>query len=90
MASKERSQTNLKGEPKTGGNLDSSESLCISIPAAAKLLGVSRGTAYLMARLDQLPVIRCGSRRLVVPLPSLRRMLEGKDDGSSPSPKLEE
>jgi len=52
---------------------------CISIPAAAKILSISRGTAYSMAKLGQLPVIRCGSRRLVVPLLALRRMLEGKD-----------
>jgi len=63
-------------------NLDSFEPLCISIPAAGRLLGVSRQTAYSMARMKQLPVIRCGQRRLVVPLLALRRMLEGeKDDG---------
>lgn len=67
-----------------GETLDSSETLCISVPAAGRLLGVSRGTAYSMARLGQLPVIRCGSRRLVVPLLPFRRMLEGKDDGARP------
>lgn len=65
-------------------SLNSSEILCISIPAAAHRLGVSRGTGYLMAKTGQLPVIRCGERRLVVPLSALRRMLEGKDDGSDP------
>ena len=55
---------------------------CISVPAAARLLGIGRATAYEMARLGQLPVIRCGSRRLVVPLPALRRMLEGRSDDS--------
>ena len=58
------------------------EPLCVSIPVAAKMLGVSRGTGYEMARLGQLPVIRCGARRLVVPLPALRRMLDGQDDKS--------
>lgn len=62
-------------------NLDS-ELCCISIPAAARRLGVSRGTGYLMAKTGQLPVVRCGQRRLVVPLSALRRMLEG--DGSGP------
>jgi len=61
---------------------------CISVPAAAKILGVSRGTAYSMARLGQLRVIRCGSRRLVVPLAALRRMLEGKNNGARPFPRL--
>ena len=60
------------------------EPLCVDIPTAAKLLGISRGTAYEMARLKQLPTIRCGVRRLVVPLPALRRMLEvqGEDRSS--------
>lgn len=52
------------------------EVLCISVPAAGRLLGVSRGTAYSMARMKQLPVVRCGVRRLVVPLAALRKMLE--------------
>lgn len=50
--------------------------LCISIPAAAKLLGVSRNTGYMMARMHQLPIIKCGKRRQVVPMAGLRRMLE--------------
>ena len=53
------------------------EPLCISIPATAKLLGVSRGTAYTMARMGQIPTIRCGKRRKLVPVASLRGMLEG-------------
>ncbi|MFC1866117.1 DNA-binding protein [Chloroflexota bacterium] len=56
-----------------------SEPLCISIPAAGTLLGVSRGTAYLMANLGQLPTIRCGKRRMVVPMARLKQMLE-KDE----------
>ena len=52
------------------------ETLCIHIPTVGKMLGVSRATAYEMARLGQLPVIRCGARRLVVSLPALKRMLE--------------
>lgn len=43
-------------------------------PDAAKMLGVSRGTAYEMARTGQLPTIRAG-RRLLVPLARLRAML---------------
>ena len=51
-------------------------SLCISIPEAAKLLGISRNTGYEMARLGQLPTIRCGRRRLVVPKAALLKMLK--------------
>lgn len=67
-------------------NLDSPEVLAISIPAAARRLGVSRGTGYLMARYGQLPTILCGVRRRVVPLSALHRMLEGENenDGSRP------
>lgn len=53
-----------------------SEPLCISIPATAKLLGVSRNTAYTMARMGQIPVIRCGKRRLMVPIAALQKMLQ--------------
>jgi len=45
--------------------------LTLSVEAAAKVLGVGRGTAYEWARTGQLPSIRCG-RRYYVP----RRVLE--------------
>ena len=57
-------------------NLDLTKPLCISVPAAAKMIGVSRNTGYEMARLGQLPSIRCGKRRLVVPKAALIKMLE--------------
>ena len=57
-------------------NLEPSETLCISVTAAARMLGVSRNTGYEMARLGQLPTIRCGRRRLVVPKAALMKMLE--------------
>ena len=57
-------------------NLDPTEPQCISVPDAARMLGVSRNTGYEMARLGQLPTIRCGRRRLVVPKAALMKMLE--------------
>ena len=57
-------------------NLDLTEPLCISVPIAARMLGVSRNTAYEMARLGQLPTIKCGQRRLVVPKAALMKMLQ--------------
>ncbi len=57
-------------------NLDLTKPLCISVVAAARLLGVSRNTGYEMARLGQLPTLRCGQRRLVVPRAALMKMLE--------------
>jgi len=56
--------------------LDLPEPLCISVTAAARMLGVSRNTGYEMARLGQLPIIRCGQRRLLVPRAALLKMLE--------------
>lgn len=54
------------------------EPLCVSVRTAARMLGVSRNTGYLMVRLGQLPVIRCGQRRLVVPLAALQKMMRGE------------
>jgi excisionase family DNA binding protein len=63
-------------------NLESDETLCISVTAAAKMLGVSRNTGYEMARLGQLPTIRCGQRRLVVPRVALMKMLQEVNQGN--------
>ena len=57
-------------------NLEPGEALCISVAAAARMLGVSRNTGYEMVRLGQLPIIRCGQRRLLVPRAALLKMLE--------------
>ena len=48
----------------------------LTVPEAARLLGVSRGLAYEAARLGTLPTIRLG-RRLLVPRPALDRLLSG-------------
>jgi excisionase family DNA binding protein len=47
----------------------------LSVPEAAKVLGISRGLAYEMARVGKLPTIRFG-KRLVVPRRALERLLE--------------
>ena len=48
--------------------------LTIDIHTCAKLLGISRGTAYALAAEGKIPVIRLG-RRKVVPKAALERML---------------
>ena len=63
-------------------NLKPDETLCISVPAAARILGVSRNTGYEMARLGQLPTIKCGQRRLVVPKDALMKMLQEVNQGN--------
>lgn len=46
----------------------------ISVEAAAKLLSISRGSAYAAAACGELPTIRIG-RRLLVPVAKLNAML---------------
>jgi len=48
--------------------------LTLTIEEAARLLGISRGLAYEMARCGKLPVVRLG-RRLLVSKAALERML---------------
>jgi excisionase family DNA binding protein len=47
-----------------------------SIDEAAKILGISRGGAYLAAKRGELPVLKIG-KRLVVPDAALERLLGG-------------
>jgi len=58
----------------------------VSVDEAAEILGVSRSTAFDMAREflatgEGLPVLRCG-RRLRVPVPRLFRLLGLDPDGA--------
>jgi len=49
--------------------------LCITVPEAAGLLGISRNFAYELVKQRQLPVIRFG-KRLLIPRVALEKMLE--------------
>jgi len=49
----------------------------ISVPEAAKRLGIGRNSAYEAARRGELPTIRIG-KLLLVPVAALERLLEGK------------
>ena len=60
------------------------EPLADSIEEAAALIGVSRNTAYALAREGKLPVVKIGMRRLVVPVDRLRAMLEAKEEDDEP------
>jgi excisionase family DNA binding protein len=48
--------------------------LTITVEEAAKVLGISRGTAYMLAGSGALPTIRLG-RRLLVPRHALDRLI---------------
>lgn len=41
------------------------ETLTLTIPQVAEILGISRGLAYQLARSGQLPVLRLGNRMLM-------------------------
>jgi len=56
--------------------IESKEKLTMTVKEAAEALGVSRATAYILANTGQIPVIRLGERRLVVPRAALLKMLE--------------
>jgi excisionase family DNA binding protein len=49
--------------------------LCIRVPEAAEMLGISRNFAYELVKQGQLPVIRFG-KRLLIPRVALEKMLE--------------
>jgi len=55
-----------------------SERLTLTVEEAARLLGISRNSAYEAARRGELPAIRLG-RRILVPRSRLEAMLEQTD-----------
>ena len=65
--------------------MDKVERLTLNIPECAKVLGISRGSAYELAAQGKLPVIRLGLKRMVVPIAALQRMLAeaGTNKGES-------
>lgn len=57
---------------------ESDEPAVLTIEEAAKLLRISRRSAYEAARNGDVPTVRIG-RRLLVPRDRLRRLLDGTD-----------
>jgi len=51
------------------------ERYCMTVPEAARRLGISRNFGYELVRRGQLPVIRFG-KRLLIPKAALEKMLE--------------
>jgi len=49
--------------------------LCITVPEAAAMLGISRNFAYELVKRQELPVIKFG-KRLLIPRMALENMLE--------------
>lgn len=63
----------------TGREFDAGNALTLTIPEAARLLGISISKTYEAARMGQLPAIKVGTRVLV----SRRRLEELIDGGAS-------
>lgn len=57
--------------------LDPATRPVLTIPEAGAYLGLSRSTAYELARLGRLPVVRFSERRLRVPTAALLALLDG-------------
>ncbi len=55
-------------------NMDIEKRLCLTVPEAAEMLGISRNFAYELVKQGQLPVIRLG-KRLLVPKIGLEKKL---------------
>ena len=57
--------------------MQNNERLTMTIPEVAKVLGISRGLAYELAKRDELPVkvLRLGEKRMVVPKLALEELL---------------
>ncbi|MEN8614664.1 helix-turn-helix domain-containing protein [Dehalogenimonas sp. THU2] len=50
--------------------------LCLTVPEAAEMLGISRNHAYELVRQNQLPSVKLGNR-IVIPKIRLEKFLEG-------------
>lgn len=48
----------------------------LSVPETARLLGISRSLAFTMVKRGELPALRLGEKRIVVPTVALKRMLD--------------
>jgi len=59
-------------------NMDIDNRLCISVPEAAKLLGISRNNAYELVKRGELPSIRLGKRKLIPKVALEKKLLEAK------------
>ena len=49
--------------------------LCVTVPEAAEMLGMSRNFAYQLVREGKLPSIRFG-KRILIPIAALTKMVE--------------
>jgi len=65
-----------------GSEVAAGEKLTLTVPEAARLLGISRVLAYELVRQGKIPALRFG-RRLLIPRVALMRLLAGDAAASS-------
>ena len=70
-------------------NASSTNTLTLTIPEVAELLGISRGLAYELAKRDELPVpvIKLG-RRMVLSRRAVEALLSGNSEAKHETQKL--
>jgi excisionase family DNA binding protein len=61
--------------------------LTYTIPEVAAALGISKGLGYELARRGEIPVVRLGKRRLVVPKCRLAELLDGANAKDERGPR---
>ena len=69
-------------------DIEASGRVTMSVEEVAHLLGISRSSAYEAVKGGQLPSRRLG-RRLFIPVPALRRWLEGDHDDAGSASRSE-
>lgn len=52
------------------------EKTVLSVPEAAQVLGISRCLAYELVKTGDIPAIRLGGRRIIVPTESITKILK--------------
>jgi excisionase family DNA binding protein len=52
------------------------EALAVTIEQAGQMLGISRNLAYKMAQIGEIPTVKLGKRRLLVPIAKLEQLLK--------------
>jgi excisionase family DNA binding protein len=62
---------------KTGSQ--KAERLVLTVEETARILGISRGTAYVLANNGSIPAIRISKRRIIVPRKALEDFLSSVD-----------
>lgn len=55
--------------------VENEKKLAVTVEQAGRMLGISRNLAYQMAKNGEIPTIKLGERRLLVPVMKLEQMV---------------